>query len=76
VQVGCARIFNMRDQYEDEHYNARDMTVPVLDHQSGVPRPGVWRGAENVADPWQGVAWCAVDRGEYERYSVTLAEPG
>ncbi len=61
VQVGCARIFNMRDQYEDEHYNARDMTVPVLDHQSGVPirvygvvpkmslTPGrVWRGAPSV----------------------------
>ena len=61
VQVGCARIFNMRDQYEDEHYNARDMTVPVLDHQSGVPirvygvvpkmslTPGrVWRGAPSI----------------------------
>jgi crotonobetainyl-CoA:carnitine CoA-transferase CaiB-like acyl-CoA transferase len=61
VQVGCARVFNMRDQYEDEHYNARDMTVPVLDHQSGVPirvygvvpkmslTPGrVWRGAPSI----------------------------
>jgi crotonobetainyl-CoA:carnitine CoA-transferase CaiB-like acyl-CoA transferase len=61
AQVGCARIFNMRDQYEDEHYNARDMTVPVLDHQSGVPirvygvvpkmslTPGrVWRGAPSI----------------------------
>jgi crotonobetainyl-CoA:carnitine CoA-transferase CaiB-like acyl-CoA transferase len=61
VQVGCARIFNMRDQYEDEHYNEREMTVPVLDHQSGVPirvygvvpkmslTPGrVWRGAPSI----------------------------
>jgi crotonobetainyl-CoA:carnitine CoA-transferase CaiB-like acyl-CoA transferase len=61
VQVGCSRIFNVRDQYEDEHNNARDMTVPVLGHQSGVPirvcgvvpemslTPGrVWRGAPSI----------------------------
>jgi crotonobetainyl-CoA:carnitine CoA-transferase CaiB-like acyl-CoA transferase len=53
----------MRDQYEDEHYNAREMTVPVLDHQSGVPvrvygvvpnmslTPGrVWRGAPSIGE--------------------------
>jgi crotonobetainyl-CoA:carnitine CoA-transferase CaiB-like acyl-CoA transferase len=63
VRVGCARVFNMRDQYEDEHYNAREMTVPVLDHQSGVPirvygvvpkmslTPGrVWRGAPSIGE--------------------------
>jgi crotonobetainyl-CoA:carnitine CoA-transferase CaiB-like acyl-CoA transferase len=30
-------VFNTRDQYEDAHYAAREMTVPVLDRQSGVP---------------------------------------
>jgi crotonobetainyl-CoA:carnitine CoA-transferase CaiB-like acyl-CoA transferase len=37
AQIGCARVFNLRDQYQDEHYAAREMTVPVLDRQSGVP---------------------------------------
>jgi len=63
VQVGCARVFNMQDQYENEHYNAREMTVPVLDRQSGVPvrvygvvpkmslTPGrIWRGAPSVGE--------------------------
>ena len=63
AQIGCARVLNMRDQYEDEHYNAREMTVPVLDRQSGVPvrvfgvvpkmslTPGrIWRGAPSVGD--------------------------
>jgi crotonobetainyl-CoA:carnitine CoA-transferase CaiB-like acyl-CoA transferase len=63
AQVGCSRIFNMRDQYEDEHYNARQTTVPVVDRQSGVairvygvvPKmsltPGrIWRGAPSVGE--------------------------
>jgi len=63
AQIGCARIFDMKDQYADEHYNAREMTVPVLDRQSGVPirvygvvpkmslTPGrIWRGAPSVGD--------------------------
>ncbi|HEV8678097.1 MAG TPA: CoA transferase [Stellaceae bacterium] len=63
VQIGCARVFNVRDQYEDPHYAAREMTVPVLDRQSGVPirvfgvvpkmslTPGrIWRGAPSVGD--------------------------
>ncbi len=63
AQIGCARIFAMQDQYADEHYNAREMTVPVLDRQSGVPirvygvvpkmslTPGrVWRGAPSIGD--------------------------
>ena len=37
AKIGCARVFNTRDQYEDAHYAAREMTVPVLDRQSGVP---------------------------------------
>ena len=63
AQIGCARVFNMEDQYKDEHYNAREMTVPVLDHQSGVPirvygvvpkmslTPGrIWRGAPSIGE--------------------------
>ncbi|MBV8574550.1 MAG: CoA transferase [Acetobacteraceae bacterium] len=63
AQIGCARVFNMRDQCQDEHYNAREMTVPVLDHQSGVPvrvygvvpkmslTPGrIWRGAPSIGE--------------------------
>jgi crotonobetainyl-CoA:carnitine CoA-transferase CaiB-like acyl-CoA transferase len=63
AQIGCARVFNVRDQYNDEHYAAREMTVPVLDRQSGVPirvygvvpkmslTPGrIWRGAPSIGD--------------------------
>lgn len=63
AQIGCARIFNVRDQYNDPHYAAREMTVPVLDRQSGVPirvfgvvpkmslTPGqIWRGAPSIGD--------------------------
>ena len=63
AQIGCARVFNVQDQYHDEHYAARDMTVPVLDRQSGVPirvfgvvpkmslTPGrIWRGAPSIGD--------------------------
>jgi crotonobetainyl-CoA:carnitine CoA-transferase CaiB-like acyl-CoA transferase len=63
AQIGCARVFNMKNQYEDSHYNAREMTVPVLDRQSGVPirvygvvpkmslTPGrIWRGAPSIGD--------------------------
>ena len=63
AQIGCARVFNVRDQYNDPHYAVREMTVPVLDRQSGVPirvfgvvpkmslTPGrIWRGAPSVGD--------------------------
>jgi crotonobetainyl-CoA:carnitine CoA-transferase CaiB-like acyl-CoA transferase len=63
AKIGCARVFNTRDQYMDEHYAAREMTVPVLDRQSGVPirvygvvpkmslTPGrIWRGAPSIGD--------------------------
>jgi crotonobetainyl-CoA:carnitine CoA-transferase CaiB-like acyl-CoA transferase len=63
AKIGCARVFNMQNQYEDPHYKAREMTVPVLDRQSGVPirvygvvpkmslTPGrVWRGAPSIGD--------------------------
>jgi crotonobetainyl-CoA:carnitine CoA-transferase CaiB-like acyl-CoA transferase len=63
AKLGCARVFNVRDQYHDAHYAARDMTVPVLDRQSGVPirvygvvpkmslTPGrIWRGAPSIGD--------------------------
>jgi crotonobetainyl-CoA:carnitine CoA-transferase CaiB-like acyl-CoA transferase len=63
AQIGCVRVLGARDQYADEHYNAREMTVPVLDRQSGVPirvygvvpkfslTPGrIWRGAPSIGD--------------------------
>jgi len=63
AQIGCSRVFSAEDQYADEHYAAREMTVPVLDRQSGVPirvygvvpkmslTPGrVWRGAPAVGE--------------------------
>ena len=56
-------MFNVRDQYHDEHYAAREMTVPVFDRQSSVPirvfgvvpkmslTPGrIWRGAPSIGD--------------------------
>jgi crotonobetainyl-CoA:carnitine CoA-transferase CaiB-like acyl-CoA transferase len=63
VRIGCARVYNVHDQYHDPHYAAREMTVPVLDRQSGVPirvfgvvpkmslTPGrIWRGAPSIGD--------------------------
>jgi crotonobetainyl-CoA:carnitine CoA-transferase CaiB-like acyl-CoA transferase len=63
AKIGCARVYNTRDQYTDEHYAAREMTIPVLDRQSGVPirvygvvpkmslTPGrIWRGAPSIGD--------------------------
>jgi len=63
AQIGCARVFAVEDQYADEHYRAREMTVPVLDRQSGVPirvygvvpkmslTPGrIWRGAPSIGE--------------------------
>jgi len=63
AKIACARVYNVRDQYDDPHYAAREMTVPVLDRQSGVPirvygvvpkmslTPGrIWRGAPSVGD--------------------------
>jgi len=63
AKMACARVYNVRDQYHDAHYAAREMTVPVLDRQSGVPirvygvvpkmslTPGrIWRGAPSVGD--------------------------
>jgi crotonobetainyl-CoA:carnitine CoA-transferase CaiB-like acyl-CoA transferase len=63
AQIGCVRVFNTQNQYADPHYNAREMTVPVLDRQSGVPirvygvvpkmslTPGrIWRGAPSIGD--------------------------
>jgi crotonobetainyl-CoA:carnitine CoA-transferase CaiB-like acyl-CoA transferase len=63
AKIGCSRVFNTRDQYEDAHYAAREMTVPVLDRQSGMPTrvygvvpkmsltPGrIWRGTPSIGD--------------------------
>jgi len=63
ARIGCSRVFSAADQYADEHYRAREMTVPVLDRQSGVPihvygvvpklslTPGrIWRGSPAVGE--------------------------
>ena len=63
ARIGCTRVFNARDQYHDGHYAAREMTVPVVDRQSGVPirvygvvpkmslTPGrIWRGAPSIGE--------------------------
>jgi len=63
AQIGCVKVFNAEDAYGDEHYNLREMTVPVLDHQSGVPvrvygvvpkmslTPGkIWRGSPSIGE--------------------------
>jgi crotonobetainyl-CoA:carnitine CoA-transferase CaiB-like acyl-CoA transferase len=63
AQIGCSRVYGVADQYRDAHYRERDMTVPVVDHQSGVPihvygvvpkmplTPGrVWRGAPSIGE--------------------------
>jgi len=63
AQIGCSRVFGVQDQYDDAHYRAREMTVPVLDRQSGVPvhvygvvpkfslTPGqIWRGAPAIGE--------------------------
>ena len=63
AQIGCSRVFSTLDQYADAHYQAREMTVPVLDRQSGVPirvygvvpkmslTPGrIWRGAPSIGE--------------------------
>jgi crotonobetainyl-CoA:carnitine CoA-transferase CaiB-like acyl-CoA transferase len=47
-------VFNVRDQYNDEHYAARDMTVPIRVF-GVVPKmsltPGrIWRGAPSIGD--------------------------
>jgi crotonobetainyl-CoA:carnitine CoA-transferase CaiB-like acyl-CoA transferase len=63
AQIGCSRVYGAADQYADAHYRARQMTVPVVDRQSGVPirvygvvpkmslTPGcIWRGAPSIGE--------------------------
>ena len=63
AQIGCSRVFDAKESYADSHYNLREMTVPVLDRQSGVPlrvygvvpkmslTPGqIWRGAPSIGE--------------------------
>jgi crotonobetainyl-CoA:carnitine CoA-transferase CaiB-like acyl-CoA transferase len=63
AQIGCSRVFDAKESYADAHYNLREMTVPVLDRQSGVPlrvygvvpkmslTPGqIWRGAPSIGE--------------------------
>ena len=62
AQIGCSRVFGVQDRYEDAR-SPREMTVPVLDRQSGVPvhvygvvpklslTPGqIWRGAPAIGE--------------------------
>jgi crotonobetainyl-CoA:carnitine CoA-transferase CaiB-like acyl-CoA transferase len=37
AKIGCVRVFDAKEQTEDPHYKAREMTVPVVDRMSGVP---------------------------------------
>jgi crotonobetainyl-CoA:carnitine CoA-transferase CaiB-like acyl-CoA transferase len=63
AQIGCCRIMNAQDMYNEEHYRLRESHVPVVDRQSGVPvrvggitpkfsmTPGqVWRGAPAIGE--------------------------
>jgi crotonobetainyl-CoA:carnitine CoA-transferase CaiB-like acyl-CoA transferase len=63
ARIACSRVFGVREQFNDPHYAKREMTVSVLDRQSGVPirvfgvvpkmslTPGrIWRGAGSVGD--------------------------
>src|SRR5262249_16307065 len=63
AQIGRSRIFSAAAQYADTHYAAREMTVPVVDRQSGVPirvygvvpkmslTPGrIWRGTPSIGE--------------------------
>src|SRR5208337_1213019 len=63
AQIGCSRVFDAKQSYDDAHYNLRQMTVPVLDRQSGIPlrvygvvpkmslTPGqIWRGAPSIGE--------------------------
>ena len=63
AKIACSRVFGVQEQYRDPHYAAREMTVPVLDRQSGVPirvfgvvpkmslTPGrIWRGAGSIGE--------------------------
>ena len=79
AKIGCARVFSAKDQYENEHYAAREMTVPVVDHQSGVPirvygvvpkmslTPGrIWRGAPSIGEDTSDVLAKLLQLGETE----------
>jgi len=55
--IGCARVLNPADQYADRQYNAREMTVPVLDRQSGVPVRVYGVVPKMSLTPWAHLAW-------------------
>jgi crotonobetainyl-CoA:carnitine CoA-transferase CaiB-like acyl-CoA transferase len=79
AKICCTRVFNARDQYHDGHYAAREMTVPVVDHQSGVPirvygvvpkmslTPGrIWRGAPSIGEDTTDVLAKILNLGDSE----------
>jgi crotonobetainyl-CoA:carnitine CoA-transferase CaiB-like acyl-CoA transferase len=79
AKIGCARVFNKRDQYEDPHYVAREMTVPVLDQAVGFADPRLRRRAENVVDPgriWRGAPSIGDDTTDILAYMLGLPEGG
>jgi crotonobetainyl-CoA:carnitine CoA-transferase CaiB-like acyl-CoA transferase len=79
ARISCTRVFNARDQYQDVHYAAREMTVPVVDHQSGVPirvygvvpkmslTPGrIWRGAPSIGEDTTDILTRILNLGDAE----------
>jgi len=63
ARIGCVRVFDVEDQITDPHYKVREMAVPVVDRQSGVPvsvygvtpkmslTPGrIWRAAPALGE--------------------------
>jgi crotonobetainyl-CoA:carnitine CoA-transferase CaiB-like acyl-CoA transferase len=79
ARIGCTRVFNARDQYHDGHYAEREMTVPVVDRQSGVPirvygvvpkmslTPGrIWRGAPSVGEDTTSILAKMLNLGDAE----------
>ena len=75
AKIGCARVFNTRDQYNDAALcGARDDRAgagPAV----GRADPRLRRGAENVADSGPHLARRAVDRRRHDRHSRDDAGP-
>lgn len=76
AQIGCARLYSIADQYDNEHYRAREMTVPVLDRQSGVPIrvygvvPKMSLTPGRIWDSWPHLARRASGWRGHDRYLV------
>ena len=75
AKIGCAGRSNMRDQYNDPHYAAREMTVPVLDRQSGVPNRVYGVVPKLSLTPGSHLAWRAVHRRRHDGHPCDDAGP-